>query len=205
MSSCTAAVSVNYVLQILMYILLSFLLEKIVILGLQTCGLRCFDTSSRWQMGPSVCMKCGSSVIIAKVNVCSVIIANPPFYYISINQLINLKMAELPPVDWSRWLYNLVTRGAPEVTMRMQQTSRNCPVDRVRTWEYLPGPNTLPRQQPTRLSPWQRMDSHSVEGHGHGMCRAECMLLLQPKQEYNVKRPSEKSDGIYLFSLINHI
>jgi hypothetical protein len=33
-------------------------------------------------MGPSVSMKCGSSVIIAKVNVCSVIIANPPMMMI---------------------------------------------------------------------------------------------------------------------------
>lgn len=37
-------------------------LEKIAILKLQTWGLRCFNVSSEWQIGPSVCMKCGSSV-----------------------------------------------------------------------------------------------------------------------------------------------
>jgi acetate kinase len=50
-------------------------------------------------MGPSVSIKCGPSVIIAKVNVCNVIIVNPPAGY---NQLflryitcLNLVMLKL--------------------------------------------------------------------------------------------------------------
>lgn len=45
----------------------------------QIWGLRCFDTPSddNWAH-LCVCMKYGSSVIIAKVNIYSVIIANPP-------------------------------------------------------------------------------------------------------------------------------